>query len=221
MFNEILKAWRGESLLNDMLRIFDRMLDDTCGMYDKVTDWLFQNKRREAAGKEVYQADRRVNSAEREIRRMLVEHLSISHRDLGPCLALMSTVKDAERIGDYCKNLYEILALHPESLEKNDYTAEMESIAREIGGLFDLTRKAFKESNEGDASQVIDRNRKLLPRCDQVLERLVEDKVSTREAVTYTLIARHMKRVASHLGNIASSVLLPLHLIDYPSKIQK
>ena len=41
MFNEILKAWRGESLLNDMLRIFDRMLDDTCGMYDKVTSWLF------------------------------------------------------------------------------------------------------------------------------------------------------------------------------------
>ncbi|MEE8183670.1 MAG: PhoU domain-containing protein [Acidobacteriota bacterium] len=220
MFKEILKAWRGESLLNDMLRIFDKMLDDTRHMYNRVTGMLFENKGRETTGKGIYQADGRVNSSEREIRRMLVEHLSISHRDLGPCLVLMSTVKDVERIGDYCKNLFEILALHPGKLADDRYVTEMRKIAREVGGLFDVTRKAFRESDEKLAGEMLSKNQDILKKCDGVLEKLVEDQVPTRQAVAYTLIARHLKRIGSHLGNITSSVVLPLHQIDYPSKMQ-
>jgi phosphate uptake regulator len=39
--------------------------------------------------------------------------------------------------------------------------------------------------------------------------------MACREAVLYTLLARYLKRVCLHLSNIASSVVMPLHKLDY------
>ncbi len=39
--------------------------------------------------------------------------------------------------------------------------------------------------------------------------------LSNRQAVTYTLLARFQKRIAAHLGNIASSLVMPIHKLDY------
>ena len=50
---------------------------------------------------------------------------------------------------------------------------------------------------------------------DDIIGALAESNLPTRHAVCLTLITRHMKRINAHLGNIASSVVMPLHKIDY------
>ncbi len=45
----------------------------------------------------------------------------------------------------------------------------------------------------------------------------------TDEAVSYGMLARHMKRIAAHLSNIASSVVTPVENLDFAdeSKLAK
>ena len=51
--------------------------------------------------------------------------------------------------------------------------------------------------------------------CDKIVEQLVHSDLSVNEAVCFTLIARHFKRIVAHLVNIATSVVLPLSELDY------
>jgi phosphate uptake regulator len=45
--------------------------------------------------------------------------------------------------------------------------------------------------------------------------KLAESELSTNEGVCYTLIARYFKRIAAHLVNISTSVMLPVSQLDY------
>ena len=57
----------------------------------------------------LYERDVAVNELERSIRRKVLRHLTVNPgHDVAICLALMSVAKDAERIGDYCKNVFEV-----------------------------------------------------------------------------------------------------------------
>ena len=218
MFKEILRAWRGKSLLNDVLEVFDRMLEDGEAMFEAVSEGLFGRGGALPERGALYERDRRINEAEREARRMLAEHLAISHTDVGPCLVLMNTIKDAERLGDYAKNLYEILELTGAALADDAYATELRSIAATLRENFRDTRVAIRESDADLARAVIERNGPLPARCDGLIDRLIRDEIPTREAVTYTLLARFLKRTGSHLKNIASSVVLPVHQIGYTGK---
>ncbi len=57
--------------------------------------------------------------------------------------------------------------------------------------------------------------RNLAKKCDAMISDLMEDELPTRDAVLLTLLARYLKRVSLHLSNIASSVVMPLHRLDY------
>ena len=52
--------------------------------------------------------------------------------------------------------------------------------------------------------------------CDRVVEQVLDAPgLTNRQVVAYTLAARYHKRIAAHLGNIASSLVMPLHKLDY------
>ena len=52
-------------------------------------------------------------------------------------------------------------------------------------------------------------------RTFKIIEELAKSNLSTNEAVCFTLMARYYKRIAAHLTNIATSVILPLTDLDY------
>lgn len=54
-----------------------------------------------------------------------------------------------------------------------------------------------------------------LTSTDEIIERLAQSELSVNEAVCYTLIARHYKRIVVHLANVATSVIQPLSDLDY------
>jgi phosphate uptake regulator len=47
------------------------------------------------------------------------------------------------------------------------------------------------------------------------LTKLAASDLSTNEGVCYTLVARYFKRIAAHLVNISTSVVLPISQLDY------
>ena len=216
MLRELLEAWRSKDVLSQMYDGLLQMLEDTEWMFARVCGVLLKGEPASALGEELYERDVRVNTAERHIRKQIVGHLSIAPgTHVNACLVLMSVTKDAERIGDYCKNLFEIERLARGKIAGDRYVKAFTELAADITGTFEKTRRAFADCDADLGQEIIEHELEVGSRCDDLVNHLADDELPCRQAVACTLTARHLKRVSAHLGNIASSVVMPIHKIDY------
>ena len=101
MFKNLMSFWKGKDFLTEVLGDFRKMLEDTKYMFENVTEALIAGKTTPELRDKTYEVDKNVNRMEREIRKRIVEHLSIQPSvDVPVSLVLMSVVKDVERVGD-------------------------------------------------------------------------------------------------------------------------
>ena len=216
MFKNLMSFWKGKDFLTEVLNEFKEMLDDTKYMFESVCNALIEGKVDSCLKDKIYEVDRKVNRLEKEIRKRIVEHLSIQPSvDIPVSLVLMSVVKDAERIGDYCKNLFEITDLLDKPLKRERFEELFDRIDKKILEEFEKTQKAFMESNEKLAKEILYLEGGVVKSCDDIVKKLAKSSLSTNEAVCLTLLARYFKRVAAHLANIGSSVILPVSDLDF------
>lgn len=216
MFKNLLQLWKGKDFLSQVLDEFKKMLDDTHQMFNSVCRKLIENQEEEGLADNIYALDKRVNSLEKDIRKRIVEHLAIQPAvELSTSLLLMSVVKDAERLGDYSKNLLEVTNILESPLDKEKYLSFFDNIVEDLGQLFNLTKEAFIKSDRTKAAQAWDYEVKLVKTCDKIIYQVAKSSLPVDTAVAFALIARYFKRLAAHLANIATSVILPLDEIDY------
>ncbi len=216
MFKNLLQFWKGKDFLSQVLEEFKDMLDDTETMFKLVCRKLLDNEGEPGLKDRIYEIDKNVNTLQKNIRKRIIEHLSIQPSvDVPTSLLLMSVVKDAERLGDYAKNLFEVIGLLDSPIDKEKYSKLFNNIEGDILNLFQQTKKAFIESDENKAAQSWIYKREIAIRCGETIKKLAKSNLSVNEAVCFTLIARYFKRLASHLTNIATSVILPLTDLDY------
>ncbi len=216
MFKNLLDFWRGKDFLTNVLEEFGRMLEDTQEMFEMVCQNLLENKNIPALEDKIYDVDKKVNLIEKDIRKRIIEHLTIQPAvDIPMSLLLMSVVKDAERLGDYAKNLYEVSRITKKPLNKEIFSKLFGQMDKTILTMFDDTKKAFIESNEKIANNIWKNERVVVKKCDGILEDIAKSDFDANQAVTFALIARYFKRTAAHLTNIATSVVLPLNELDF------
>ena len=216
MFKNLLSFWKGKDFLSHVLDEFSNMLDDAEDMFRSVCRKLIDNQQEPDLKEKIYEADRKINLLEKDIRKRVVEHLSFQPSvDASACLLLMSVVKDAERLGDYCKNLFEVTQLLDKPIDKAKFKSLFDELDQELFSLFAETKEAFIKSDETKACASWGRERKIVRKCDEIIKQLAKSKFSTNEGVCFTLTARYFKRLAAHLTNIASSVILPISDLDY------
>jgi len=109
----------------------------------------------------------------------------------------------------------EIAAIDP-ALARLRFDERNGAIQKLVDGLFPDVVKAFRDSDDIAGADLIKREREATRACDLVIDKILEaTDLTIRQAVTYTLLARFHKRIAAHLGNIASSLVMPLHKLDY------
>ena len=216
MFKNLLHFWKGKDFLQQVLDEFKSMLEDAQMMFDSVCKKLIDNQEEPGLQDKTYDVDKRINALQKDIRKRVVEHLSIQPSvDAPTCLILMSVTKDAERLGDYAKNLFEVTNLLKSPIDKATYKSLFNNIEGEISELFSDTKKAFIESDESKAAKSWEYKRDITQRCDGIIDKVARSDLSVNEAVCFTLMARYFKRIAAHLSNIATSVILPLTELDY------
>lgn len=216
MFANLSSFWKGGVFVAKALEEFKQMLDDTETMFTLVRAHLLDNVREPDLAERIRNIDKRVNDAQRDIRKRIIEHLSLQPTvDVNACLLLMSVVKDAERLGDYAKNLYEVTELQEKAIDIELFRRFFDKIDEDILALFKLTQEAFVESDETQAEMAWGYESKIAKWCDNVVAELAKSDLSVNEAVCFTLIARYFKRTVAHLVNIATSVILPLSDLDY------
>ncbi len=216
MFKNLLSFWKGKDFLTQALGEFGNMLNDAEDMFKAVCNRLLNNEEEPGLEEKIYEVDERVNLLEKDIRKKIVEHLALQPSvDVPACLLLMSVVKDAERLGDYSKNLYQITKILDKPIDKSRFCHLFENMDEEILTLFATTKEAFIKSDEVKATLSWNYEGKIVKKCDKIIEKLSQSSLSVNEAVCFTLIARYFKRIAAHLANIATSVILPISDLDY------
>ena len=166
----------------------------------------------------LFSKDQEINALLRSLRANIVTHLTVnSNADIPACLALMSIAKDAERIGDYCKNLFEVTEHGHIAARDNAYGARIVAMPNDVEAIFELVRVAFSESSPKQAKVAIKAADAVRKTCDEIAEELLRDQaeISSQDAVAYSFQTRYCKRIASHLANIATAVFGRIEDLDF------
>jgi phosphate uptake regulator len=213
---EWLHALRREDPLLEMVEEFRTMMDNNAWMYEQAVGLLTREIAYDAIADDLYARDKKVNKSQRRIRKRIVRHLAAQpESDMPACLVLMSIVKDAERLGDYAKNLFEVGYYYTGTLEEDDIGPALRRRLLDVRKMFDLSCRAYAECDESLAHEVVSFKHEVSKECDELLERLFESDLPTNRAVAFTLLTRYTKRITNHLYNIASGVIEPVHKVDY------
>ena len=192
---------------------FLQMLEDGRHIFDAAANALLGGTDPEVIRKDLFKTDRRINRTEQEIRREIVVHGSIHGAATFPALlVMMSLVKDAERVGDYCKNLFD-LAVNGSDIGTDEQRAELIRLKDRISKLIVRGHAIYRAQDEEGAEALMMDVKEIEDLCDTCVDQGLA--LTGSNAATRVLTYRYFKRVVSHLGNIASSVVVPLDKLDY------
>lgn len=218
MLGSLLAALRSGDTLDKAFREFDDMLLAGQWMFNEVCGIFEGRLKPEDVRDALFSKDQEINALLRSLRANIVTHLTVnSNADIPACLALMSIAKDAERIGDYCKNLFEVTEHGHLAARDNAYGARIAAMPNDVEAIFELVRVAFSESSPKQAKVAINAADAVRKTCDEIAEELLRDQaeISSQDAVAYSFQTRYCKRIASHLANIATAVFGRIEDLDF------
>lgn len=217
MLRALINLFRSDDPLGEMGKDFSQMLDLTLNMTKQAGGLYFGAEASAEIRTELYRIDIQVNRLERRVRKHLVAHLSLvgNQQDVPYGLALMSLVKDVERLGDYAKNLAEVTDLHPDPLPDDEITQELREIRNAVESSFAESMKVFPNFDHERAQQLILQGRNITKRCDSLLSRIAHSSYDAKTTTATVLGSRYYKRIAAHVLNVLSAIVMPLHKLDF------
>ena len=217
MFKNIMKIWSEQAFTAKVVDEFLSMLETSERMMSYSFRNLVKKKKSGDDQEEIYAADRSINVLEQDIRKRVLVHISANPRcNVPACLVLISIVKDAERLGDYVKNFYELPHLLKDSKSNRKlFRVLIDDIGSSLVELFHMTIESFRNTDKVMSNNAVNSGHEIARNCERLIEEVVESDYTLRQAVVLALGARYMKRIALHLANIASSVNNPFTEMDY------
>lgn len=218
MLRSLSNFFRGDNWTEQIVERFDGMLALAEENFVLCADQLVDGSDVEKFRDELYSRDREINSLERELRRRVISRLAAGARqsEIPTAFVLTTLVKDAERIGDYVKNLYETHQIHgDDGFDRRLYDPYYDGIRTTVKGLFGQVRTAFRSSDTAMAHRAIAEGRETMRRCDAAIQEIAEGNHPVPVSIALVLTGRYYKRILAHLVNIATSVVMPADRIDY------
>ena len=219
MLRELLRIFGSSDPLREMGDNFGRMLDLTREANLSAAR-IFFGESVGSAGAEramLHERDAQVNALEQTIRRQVILHLSLpgNEADVPYSLLLISLVKDVERLGDYAKNLSEIVDIRPEPLPAGPLLDDLRGVRDGVEKMFSAVAEVFRAAERDAALVLIRDGRALARRCDRLVTRVGRGDCDAGTTAALILATRYYKRIGGHLLNVLSSVVMPLDKVDY------
>lgn len=205
----------GEPTIDVVEGTLVQMVRDGREVYDTAMDALFGGGKSKETKKELKTTDRGINTAQQDVRRELMLHASINDTvDLPLVLAYMSTVKDAERIGDYSKNFYDLVKYGADFADAPDYEHLAEYRDR-VSTLLADAATTFEQRDENRARALIAQADGFLDEYDTEVKAAARSTGPASDAVARALYFRFLKRITAHVMNFLTSLVLPVDRLDY------
>ncbi len=168
---------------------------------------------------DIYALDKKINEHQRDIRRKVLAHMIASaSKDIVFGLIQVSIVIDIERIGDYVKNMVDLANSHPKRLTAGDLEEKLQNLGKKIPKRLETLIKAFEDSDVDAARSLMSKHRSITKRCEELLTSLISEnhpELTTGDAVAVALYVRYLKRISSHITNIASGIVNPFDRIGF------
>ena len=203
-------------LLDSIDAKLSEMLTNSMHAYDITMNCLLGDTNLETVREDLYNTDKAINELHREVRREMIIHSAVNSRnlDIPLLLSYMTMSKDIERIGDYCKNLFEIPETGNSFAKGDDLDTYME-LKNDIGKLIVYLQSCLNLDDESKVQDLITLGSSLNNDLDEKITALLEDKEKIQYPVATTLFYRYLKRIVSHIINAATAIIMPTDQIDY------
>ena len=203
-------------LLDSIDAKLSEMLTNSMHAYDITMNCLLGDTNLETVRDDLYNTDKAINELHREVRREMIIHSAVNSRnlDIPLLLSYMTMSKDIERIGDYCKNLFEIAETGNSFAKGDDLDTYME-LKNDIGKLIVYLQSCLNLDDESKVQELITLGSSLNNDLDEKITALLEDKEKIQYPVATTLFYRYLKRIVSHIINAATAIIMPTDQIDY------
>ena len=221
MFKKFKDLFRSEDLLQEAFETTIKMLEFDLEMYQASRHALRETDAADLPF-DIKQTDRRINKYEREVRRHVLTHLTVSGMtDLVPGLVLVSIVIDVERIGDYTKNIADLARAHPQRLTGASHEDALREIEQHVEAIFPKVIDVLRQQDKESAQEVMCCEDEIGKKTESIVIELMDREdpgITMRNAVALALYSRHLKRINAHLTNIASAIVNPFPRIGFRQK---
>ena len=192
------------------------MLTNSMHTYDLAMNCLLGDTNLDIVRDDLYSTDKSINELHREVRREMIVHSAVNSRnlDIPLLLSYMTMSKDIERIGDYCKNLFEIAETGNTFAKGDDLDSYIE-LRNDIGKLIVYLQSCLAVDDVSKVQDLITLGSSISSDIDVKITDLLEDKEKIQYPVATTLFFRYLKRIVSHIVNAATALIMPTDQIDY------
>lgn len=219
MLKELLEILRASDPTSEMIKTLEEMFDQCGELVTLAGSCLMDGKGTPDVLESILDKDRKLNRAERRIRKRVIVHLVTGDgggRVLN-ALLLMNIVRDLERVGDYAKNLSQIFQdggapVPPVGDPEADVLRELR---HEVEAMAVATGPAFLASDPVASARWIRQGKALCRRSDELITAVAGGSRDAGATTTLVLAARYYKRIAAHLMNVLTGVVMPLHKLDF------
>jgi phosphate transport system protein len=215
MWNELLSIFKKGDPMEGLAEKFRRMLSLVEEMQGLVYPHIFDQDLPMQARADVYKLDIEVNRLERQIRKAVIAHVTLSRDHIPYCLLLMTLSKDVERLGDYIKNVSEVFKLGAGKVPSGPLKTEIKDLISLSRRLMTEVGPVLDAQDRDRAVELIEDGRAGGKRSDNLLVEIAKADHSAAEITAMVLLTRFHKRLSAHLVNILSSVVMPLHKVDF------
>ena len=211
--------FRNDDQLENVENQLEGMLSACQDAFRLATSAVFAEADVWDAGKELDELDKELNRTERAIRRELLIHGTVrgADIDMGLMLAYMAIAKDIERIGDYCKNIWNLAQMGIDLGQWED-REELLGHRSRVAELLQLGRDAFVTQDTEKVHELIPAIRQDLKHYDAHVVEFVKSDEPGYIAAPRALWYRYIKRISAHLSNVLTSVVMPVDRLDFYKK---
>jgi phosphate uptake regulator len=192
------------------------MCQDT---FDLAAGAVFGEADVKESGDQLGLIDHDLNKTERAVRREMLVHGTVrgAEVDHGLMMAYMAVAKDIERIGDYCKNIWNLAQMGVD-LSIGDDREELMSHRKRVAYLLRESLEAFRNQDTARVHELIEGIDQDTSHYDSHVVEFVNSDLPGRQAAPRALFYRYLKRISAHLSNLLTSVVMPVDRIDFYKK---
>lgn len=222
MWKNLLHIWSEDSLLKDSWQQSIKMLTISYDMLSTAIEVLrceSDKKNIKKTIRKIHEKDHVINAYLQEVRQKVLTHLAVHGKaDLASGLVLLVIIIDIERIGDFSKNIVDLVELHPKQLDGSKFESALKKIEEAVKINFKNTKDCLEECDESGARDLLNEYSWVNSLCEKNLKFLVKEKdrkISSGDAAALALYFRWLKRINSHLRNILTSLINPYDRIGF------